>query len=497
MGVSTSKAFLSGRLAHACIMLGAICVWLISALLSSPLFAQQQSPAPIEWSDPVQLSEDQSLPNYPTIAIDPWGGVHIFWAEAAAETNSNNLITYLSQEGGNWGAPTDVIAGVDHAGFSWPYAVGDDGGMLHLIWAAFDGLYYSSAFAADAENPRAWKRAQPIVAVPQVYQSRMAVDQEGVLHVVFTIAGSGGNAFYVRSEDGGVNWSLPVQLSEVHPSDEFLASEARLAIDSNDNLHVAWTQSYPPEFLGRRVFYVRSLDGGASWQKPLDLSGPPTEKDVNHHPSIAVDSQDRVHLVWAGGPDGSNRLYRSSTDGGETWSGSTQIFGNKLGWGGYDSMFNGSDGTIYWAGLLRYPQGFYFNYLTDGRWNEPPILLIDEEMGALLAEAHFPQIVVGRDNRVRIAFVEGDQGATWYMEGKTSLPSYAPLPRPSPTELPTAATADTPAPTPQPDRIVLGDTDAAVSSSPGPGSMFMLFLTIVPTLMLVLVVFLVHARRTR
>ena len=71
---------------------------------------------------------------------------------------------------------------------------------------------------------------------------------------------------------------------------------------------------------------------------------------------LAVDGQDHLYVVWLGGPDGSNRLQRSSLNRGESWSNMEQVFGGFVGRGGWDALLSDPYGNIYWAGLLRYPR---------------------------------------------------------------------------------------------------------------------------------------------
>lgn len=470
-------------------------IWAYSFALG-PL-AEVHAQLPITWSTPVKLSEPPVDTHHPAVIADPWGGVHIFWGKAIEGTNSNNMIYYTHWNGEYWSESYDLFVGVNWAAYNFPYALIDSSNVIHLLWSGYDGLYYSSVPALQAGNAQAWRPAQLIVRIGQVQHSRLAIDRRGVYHVVYNLRLPGANIMYTRSEDQGLIWSTPVEISNLVPNDPQVLSEGRIALDSNDNLHVVWSESHPPEFIGRRVFYVNSTDGGDNWTSPLDLSGPPTEKNVNHHINVAVDKQDRIHVVWAGGPDGSNRLYRFSQDDGETWTDARQIFGTLLGWGGWDTMISDPSGNIYWAGLLRYPQGFYFNTLVNGGQWLPAQILVDEPTWGLLAQAHFPQLAVSQGNRIHLVMVEGDRGPIWYMQGQTTDPSVPPPPTPTPVIVPSPTPSPTrPLPAPTPTAMLIKLTD--VRPAPNVDSSFMpIIIGAAPAVFLVALVFLLDIRRFR
>jgi hypothetical protein len=67
-----------------------------------------------------------------------------------------------------------------------------------------------------------------------------------------------------------------------------------LAVDSLGRLHLAWTEREPTG-TNLQVFYSRFV--GGAWTPAVQLSHSPGYAGF---PSIAVDSQDRVHIVWYG-----------------------------------------------------------------------------------------------------------------------------------------------------------------------------------------------------
>jgi len=466
----------------------------ITVILSYLLPAQAQSSL-VVWSAPVRLPEEAAentdYPRYPSVAVDPWGGIHVFWVQGAKGSSVGSMIFYTYGDGQFWLEPIDLFADLRWgAYYNFPAASCDEAGTIHLIWVGGDGLYYSSAPALDADKVRSWGSAQVLVRADKIGPTRLVVDRKGVLHVVYSRMSPGANVIYLRSEDRGLSWSDPVQISEILPNDPQSPIMGQVALDSHDGLHVVWTETYPPAWVGRHVFYARSNDGGTTWTLPVDLSDLSSDEDWDTNINLAVDSQDQLHIVWVCG-SGPGRCYRYSTDGGDSWSNIQPLFEGLVGYGGQDVMVSDPYGSVYWASLLRYPQAFYFSSLADGRWIDPPQELLDQPAWGALAAAHWPQLVIGQGNQLHLVMTGGDHGALWYMRGDNGRPSLQSPPTPSPeassTPEPTPAQpAFMPQPSPLVNELVQLPSVSEDSYSPDP-----VLFGLAPALLLVLTIIVV------
>jgi hypothetical protein len=75
---------------------------------------------------------------------------------------------------------------------------------------------------------------------------------------------------------------------------------ARIAVDSRDYLHVVWSEDSDNQTWGTDTEIVYTYFDSISWSSPIAVSdfGTPTD-GTSIQPSIAIDSQDNVHVVWA------------------------------------------------------------------------------------------------------------------------------------------------------------------------------------------------------
>ena len=132
------------------------------------------------------------------------------------------------------------------------------------------------------------------------------------------------NLYVTRSADGGSTWqTILVDRSETGPSCgcgawAFYNAQMTLAVDASGRLYVLYNFNSSPYAPGR-IRYRSSSDGGATWSPPLDVSLAATGAN-NVFPAIATSGASGVRVAWMDDRTGSFRVYlRASSDGGATW----------------------------------------------------------------------------------------------------------------------------------------------------------------------------------
>lgn len=140
------------------------------------------------------------------------------------------------------------------------------------------------------------------------------------------------NLFVSRSTDGGATWTTQAIDVSASPPDcstllcgwAFLGAQLVMTSDTDGNLYLLWnagSTARGPE----RIYFAKSIDGGNTYSAKVDVSGAPAG---THHafPAIAATGTGDVRISWMdaraanGGIDKWNVYYRSSTNGGSTWS---------------------------------------------------------------------------------------------------------------------------------------------------------------------------------
>jgi hypothetical protein len=445
------------------------------------------------WSEPYRLSSDAGKASEASLVADQYGFVHCFWIETLYE-NQRSIIQYARFDGATWSDRNDIFVG---RGDIEDMSVAiDQDGILHIVWS--EGLtgpvYYSRAPANDAQSTRSW--IEPIRLDIPAGILRLQIDTKGIFHLLYINRGNEVGVYYVRSEDHGMTWSEPVWLDPDIPFDHSPAN-LNFELDDRDGLHAVWNYLALDRDVPNinTIRYIHSLDDGASWSLPftIDQNVEGIDYDLQFaDPRMIVQGQ-TVHIIWAAGSL-PYRHHRFSTDAGQTWSVSTQIFGELHGQAG-DGLTVDSDGRVHFFGQIRYPLGIYHAYWDRNQWTSPSLVYFIAQGDFLEGigdriHAHATIPIVRAGNQLVLTFTDGPADPNRRLFAMVStlddvlpidlvptpVPSSTPVPEPSPTTmLPSAM------PTLTATRTFF-DTTKPVSQTPRPDSA--IWVALLPNLLL-------------
>jgi len=177
--------------------------------------------------------------------------------------------------------------------------------------------------------------------------------------------GSGGakakvNLYVSKSTDGGATWTTNLVDISASPPDcsayacgwAYLGAQLVMTSDSVGNIYLLWNAgsvAKGPE----RIFFAKSINGGNTYTTKVDVSTAPAGTHHNF-PAIAATGNGNIRISWMdaraanGGQDRWNVYYRSSTNGGSTWTDEVDV-----------STFAPGFTYIFTDGF-RYPFGDYY-----------------------------------------------------------------------------------------------------------------------------------------
>jgi hypothetical protein len=136
--------------------------------------------------------------------------------------------------------------------------------------------------------------------------------------------------------------------------------------------------------------FVRSTDGGVNWSSPIKINDDPGSSAYQWFGTMSVAPNGRIDVIWLDtrdnpGGDISALYYSNSKDGGATWSQNERLsdyFNSHLGWpnqnkmGDYFDMVSDSNGAyLAWAATFNGEQDVYYSYIIDTTSNVPVELL--------------------------------------------------------------------------------------------------------------------------
>ena len=287
---------------------------------------------------------------YPSIAVDSMDNIHIVWEGFGWNSYPSrvNLLYRMKSETG-W-QETEKITDMDDYSYDASIAV-DSMDNIHVVWIGTgygdNTGYYNIQYRM--RNTSGWQPRENLTDIEcEQFEPAIAIDTHDNIHVVWYGCGWGNNPssdniqYKMRTETGWQNQESVTDssYSQTYPS---------IAVDSLDNIHVVWEGYGSTHSLNSNIKYrVKTETGWNQLENITDI-----DADQNY-PSIALDSQDNIHVVWHGenwgsNPDANNIQYRLRTDMG--WQ--TQV-------GLTDQAYNQMYPSCIWA-----------------MWPDPPLVRTD------------------------------------------------------------------------------------------------------------------------
>ncbi len=267
------------------------------------------------------------------IVVDPNDGrtVYASWMEA---NKSDIAVAKSTNFGVTW---TTVIADATNAAVDKPALVAR-GQDVYVSYTHTQKLYVASSH--DGGNTFVQSEVKYTGKLGWAMAGGGYVAPDGSAYMAWAgYEASGGakgkvNLVISKSTNGGATWTSKVvgisRAPEKCPADylcgwAYLGAQIVMAGDESGNVY-ALSNSSSVDFGPARTYFYKSTNAGATWSAGVEVStaGP----NISHNfPAIAATGNGDVRISWMDERvNGSwNTYYRSSTNGGTTWSAEKDI----------------------------------------------------------------------------------------------------------------------------------------------------------------------------
>jgi hypothetical protein len=170
-------------------------------------------------------------------------------------------------------------------------------GVLHVAWVDDGNLAFSQSYDNGASFTEPLRLVDSGVMNSLDY-TRIGLT-ESAIHLTFTFYQQGsfsGEIFYMRSLDGGLNFSTPILLSN---DDGHSSVSSTISTDGLDRVVISWSNRIG---VGQKSRYVLSDDNGVSFTDPAGIYA------VGSSPKILLSSTN-MFTTWIGGENLEQHFY--------------------------------------------------------------------------------------------------------------------------------------------------------------------------------------------
>jgi len=264
------------------------------------------------WSPLQRLTWNSGLSTNPSIAADTGSGIHLAWQDYSPG-NAEIFYKKSPDKGTSWSAATRMTWNA--ALSSGPWIAVDSSFRIHIVWSAYVPGGSEVFYKRSLNGGLSWSPLHRLTwSSGNSFSPIVGVDGANGVHVVWYDDSAGNfEIYYKKSTDGGANWSIPKRLtwnpvSSIWP---------RISLDSGTGVHIVWEDGNQGDWNAHEILYKRSMDSGTTWQAVNRLTW---NSGGSYNPCIDTDSSGGVHIAWHDSTPGFTEIYyKKSTDSGVTW----------------------------------------------------------------------------------------------------------------------------------------------------------------------------------
>ncbi len=308
------------------------------------LFQMFEPGGEARFDEPVNVSRSPDIFSWlPRVVIS--GGnaneVYILWQEIKFTGGSHGGEIFFSRStdgGSSFSEPINLSntpAGAAKGRLSARYwdngsldIIKDDEGILYVAWTEYEGRLWFSRSTDGGETFSGPLHVDGDNELPARGPS-LAVNNNGDVFIAWTVGeDSEADIRLVKSDDGGESFNETQIVFESHGHSD----APKIKFDNDGTLHLTYAESPAGPFQRYQIRYSRSFDNGETFEGSREIASPQqNDYDSEHFPSLSIDGQNNVYLLWELYPDRQQRSlglgFTYSTDAGETFASPTVVPG--------------------------------------------------------------------------------------------------------------------------------------------------------------------------
>ncbi|HVF89228.1 MAG TPA: sialidase family protein [Blastocatellia bacterium] len=249
----------------------------------------------------------------PRVALGENESVNIVWGDTFETARKIKFIRSTDQ-GETFGEPVEVTHSSGDA-FEPEISIDKDD-AINIAWEDTRSGVSAIMFARSTDQGATFSDAKRVSAGEgRAAEAHIATDGEGNIHIAWVDESNGdAQAFYARSTDRGETFSAPIDVSR-DPGARVLKP---VITTFGSRVYLAYQDEKPGN---KQVFLARSENGGVEFSNPVQVSRADNSVPGGraHSVAMAVDSKGKLHIAWIDssviGRDEGLLFYSNSTNG--------------------------------------------------------------------------------------------------------------------------------------------------------------------------------------
>lgn len=251
----------------------------------------------------VRVTISTNIMEPPSIAIDLHNNVYIAWQDY-----SNREVRYKKLDNNGNNLTGEVRVGNARGRSSEKPSIAiDSNNNVHVVWGNDDVIYFKKLDDNGNDLTGDIRISQGFSAV----RSSIAIDSNNNIHIVWQDARRSHkwDIYYKKLDNDGTDLTGEIKLINAkrycnHPS---------IVVDSNNNVHIAWEDDRNEErfkagMINYEIYYKKLDNNGNDLTGDLRVTN---AKLQSVFPSIAVDSNNNVHIAWYDGRYENSKDWRN------------------------------------------------------------------------------------------------------------------------------------------------------------------------------------------
>ena len=245
------------------------------------------------WSETECLSEELGIRSWsPKLSLGPDGTLHLVFLRYNEDSGGTISDLYYRTKpcDGSWTETELLSINSDNNCWSTSLAV-DSNGIVHVVWSEeveYDEFeFYNEIFYSARSNDGSWGTVKVISSEKMGHSSNptIAIEPDETVHVVWSETTDDLSKILYKKGLNDGSWE-PIE--EIISDDTGYYEDPSIAVDSDETVHVVWS--------GDKILYCKKSNNG-NWETIKIVSTESTGHCTE--PYTAVDQSGTIHIVYS------------------------------------------------------------------------------------------------------------------------------------------------------------------------------------------------------